>query len=682
MSETLLLEAPVVRQKPLWRRWKWIGLALFLAALLFQQWLPDGIRILCYLVGTIVIFNLLFLLFRRLRNRAFWRVRHRLLGAFVFVGLIPILLVAGILYIGGEILAGQLASNYVRSAISDFHHQVSWINVEIGGELKSPDQFEPLAVASFRRHASQFPHLYGRLARRVSGGRFQTLLRYDPSGFGRALEPYNAELWIGQDGVFEGFLRKGRGLYTTSLHPVPGAVDLYLDVTAPIDEELAQRLISEKSIYLTNLGAGNTTIRSHGGTVNINVEAQGEKPRVVEKETELAGILERRKSDPRPMVSWGAFLEGRDFETGKPETGGILLIQVPYEVLYRTYLAGNEDLGRVLLIVMGILCGMFVMAEIVSLVIGISISRKITQSVHDMYQGLLALKKGDLQHRIPVRRNDQLGLLAHSFNQMTGSITRLLEEVSEKKRLEQELEIAREVQATLFPKHLPRPRGLAVFGGCEPARVVSGDYYDFILESDSHLHIIVGDISGKGISAALLMANLQAAIRNQLMAFKQDGSAQMDTTLACVMSELNHQVYLNSPSEKYATLFASLYDAETRRLFYCNAGHLAPILLDNGHVERLDAGGTVLGLFPTAEYSSQCVELRPGALLAIFTDGITEAVNDRDEEFGEERLIQSLREERWQVPEAIYQSVIARVKDWQGNLKQHDDITLIVAKSD
>ena len=117
-----------------------------------------------------------------------------------------------------------------------------------------------------------------------------------------------------------------------------------------------------------------------------------------------------------------------------------------------------------------ILAGMFLVAEIVSLIIGFTISRRITRSVHDVYQGILALQKGDLSHRIPVRRNDQLGLLAHSFNHMSASIERLLEEVVEKKRLEQELEIAREVQATLFPKQLPHPPGMAIFGGCKAAQ--------------------------------------------------------------------------------------------------------------------------------------------------------------------------------------------------------------------
>ena len=146
---------------------------------------------------------------------------------------------------------------------------------------------------------------------------------------------------------------------------------------------------------------------------------------------------------------------------------------------------------------------------------------------------------------------------------MSVSITRLLEEVSEKKRLEQELEIAREVQATLLPKQLPHPRGLAIYGGCEPARVVSGDYYDFLVEDEARLHIVCGDISGKGISAALLMANLQASMRNQLLTLKQGSENDFGPRLAAMMEQLNEQIYANSPSAKYVTLFVGRYDAES-----------------------------------------------------------------------------------------------------------------------
>jgi phosphoserine phosphatase RsbU/P len=139
-------------------------------------------------------------------------------------------------------------------------------------------------------------------------------------------------------------------------------------------------------------------------------------------------------------------------------------------------------------------------------------------------------------------------------------------------------------------------------------------------------------------------------------------------------------VFSNSPSGKYATLFAARYDAENRQLCYCNAGHLPPIVISNGKTTRLESGGTVLGLFETVSYSAASVTLDPGSLVAVYTDGVTEAVNAADEEFGEERLLDALRGSRDTSSEGIYREVTSRVRDWQGGLKQHDDITLIVAR--
>jgi sigma-B regulation protein RsbU (phosphoserine phosphatase) len=380
------------------------------------------------------------------------------------------------------------------------------------------------------------------------------------------------------------------------------------------------------------------------------------------------------------MISWYFALKGKYYESGKDDNLCTVPLRTPWEVVFKTYMVLDDGLGPVLVTFFYVLVGLFVVVELISLVIGGTINRHITRSIHDVYQGVLALQKGDLQHKIPVRKHDQFGLLAHSFNQMTGSISRLLEEVVEKKRLEKELEIAREVQATLFPKQLPHPPGMSIFGGCKPARMVSGDYYDFIVEDETHLDIVVGDISGKGISAALLMANLQAAMRSQLLSIKHDNPDSIAQSLANIMGQLNQQIYLNSPPEKYATLFLSRYDANSHRLWYCNAGHLPPIVLTPKGAQALEPTGTVIGLLPNASYEAKSMELIPGTLLAIFTDGVTEALNKADEEFGENQLLTALQQSRMHAPEAIWDHVMSRVGDWQSDLPQYDDITLIVAK--
>ncbi len=203
----------------------------------------------------------------------------------------------------------------------------------------------------------------------------------------------------------------------------------------------------------------------------------------------------------------------------------------------------------------------------------------------------------DFSHRVRVLNRDQLGSLGESFNEMTSSISEAIEGQRERQRLENEVEIAREVQQQLFPHTIPSLPGLELAAICRPARVVSGDYYDFIPLDGSRVGIALADISGKGIFAALLMASLQAALRSTASLEGRAGSAE-------IVSRLNKHLFRNTTDDRYATLFYAVYDSEAKTLTYTNAGHLAPIFIEGGGTVRaLDQGGTVVGMF---EESSVC----------------------------------------------------------------------------
>jgi sigma-B regulation protein RsbU (phosphoserine phosphatase) len=689
MERQLLLPPDKSPKKRFWKAWKWIGLLIFAAVLLLSRWLPGPLVAAGYLYGIGVIANLLFYGFRYLKDRLFWRVRNRIIGSFIFIGIIPIVLLLAVVFLSAYLLAAQLAGRYLETSLREIEHQITGINEELAGLIGDGDlksSFPAIASRIRLTHAGHFPGLAARLLRRHPDGSFEIISEHDPRNTLKDPKVYPGDQWLAGGTSYSGLIRQGETALMTSLGPVPGSPGLYLEVSAPLDNSVEERLQREKSIYFSLLGVGksNVTVSNRGMRITLDDPESGATSKAQQPDQQIvvqySALQARRQDDTRPMVSWGVALNCRDYETGREEYAGIAALHVPVKTIYDTSFGPGKTQGKFIVVAIYSLAGMFLFAELVALLIGFTINRRITRSVHDLYQGTLALQQGNLQHTIPVRRKDQLGLLAHSFNQMSVSISRLLEEVSEKKRLEQELEIAREVQATLFPKQLPHPRGMALFGGCEPARVVSGDYYDFIVEDESHLDIVVADISGKGISAALLMANLQAAMRSQLLAAKHEDPENIARSLAGVVAHLNQQIYINSPSEKYATLFLSRYDAGSRRLWYCNAGHLPPILLSAQGTQLLEATGTVIGLLPDASYKAGFIELTPGSVLAIFTDGITEAVNQADEEFGEERLLEALRESRQATPEEIYRFVISRVRDWQGNLPQHDDITLIVAK--
>jgi sigma-B regulation protein RsbU (phosphoserine phosphatase) len=288
---------------------------------------------------------------------------------------------------------------------------------------------------------------------------------------------------------------------------------------------------------------------------------------------------------------------------------------------------------------------------------------------------------------------------------MTTSIENLVREQKEKQRLEGELAIAQEVQAQLYPKLITQLETLEVHGFCRPARTVSGDYYDFLALNSDRLMLAVGDISGKGISAALLMATIHSAVRaysiEDVPALRElalrepaavgaaGGSGLMlaselrgaEASPAALLTLLNHQLYESTPDAKYATLFLGIYDGATRRFMYANGGHLPPILIsEDGSSQLLSCGGTVVGLFDNLSFPEATVQLRPGDVLVAYSDGVTEPESDYGE-FGEERLIQLVRENRHLPLERITEIVIAAVADWIGDNEQPDDVTLVLARA-
>ena len=332
----------------------------------------------------------------------------------------------------------------------------------------------------------------------------------------------------------------------------------------------------------------------------------------------------------------------------------------------------------------------FAIIELLALIVGTKLTRSITAAVDQIYEGTKHVNRADFSHRITVQSTDQLATLANSFNSMTTSIEKLVLEQKEKQRLEGELAIAQEVQAQLYPKLITQLETLEVHGFCRPARTVSGDYYDFVSLNSDRLMLAVGDISGKGISAALLMATIHSAVRaysiedvpvlrepmlyepaavgavgrSEVMLASESRGA--DASPATLLSLLNHQLYESTPAAKYATLLLGIYDGATRRLTYANGGHLQPILIsEDGSAQMLDCGGTVVGLFDNLSFPEATVRLRPGDVLVTYSDGVTEPENDYGE-FGEERLIQLVRENRHLPLERITEIVVAAVADWIG----------------
>jgi sigma-B regulation protein RsbU (phosphoserine phosphatase) len=261
--------------------------------------------------------------------------------------------------------------------------------------------------------------------------------------------------------------------------------------------------------------------------------------------------------------------------------------------------------------------------------------------------------------------------LAQEVARLTTAIGR---EMAQRERLNRELEIAQEVQQHLFPQRFPTVPGLDYCGRCRPAREVGGDYYDFLELSEGRLGIAIGDVSGKGIGAALMMAGLEASLR---------GQALVGQDLSKLMTRVNTLIYEASSANHYASLFYAEYDPRSRYLSYVNAGHNAPLILRKAaascQILRLETGGPVIGLLRQG-YQQEQVLLIPGDLVLLFTDGVPESMNSREEEWGEVRLIEFVKTCHGLPAFEVMKRILTAAEAFAAGAPQHDDMTLVVLR--
>ena len=268
--------------------------------------------------------------------------------------------------------------------------------------------------------------------------------------------------------------------------------------------------------------------------------------------------------------------------------------------------------------------------------------------------------------------NDQrlLSIIAgQSANVIENS--RLFEEEKKFLQIQQELQVAKEIQKNLLPQEIPSIKGYNTYAINIPAQEVGGDYYDFIKISDFKTAVALGDVSGKGLSAAMLMANLQATLRGQLLF--------CDCSKDCI-KRANNLLFKSTDTSKFVTLFFGILDTEKHTLTYCNAGHNEPLLIKNGKITKLDKGGLLLSCFEYSDYDEEEIIFEKGSTLVIFSDGITEAMNEAEEEYGDERLEKILLDNIKESSQEIIKNIITDVKLHVGDNAQSDDITIMIIK--
>jgi sigma-B regulation protein RsbU (phosphoserine phosphatase) len=385
---------------------------------------------------------------------------------------------------------------------------------------------------------------------------------------------------------------------------------------------------------------------------------------------------------------WPIFKPVTEWRTGESRQNEALRVDPSFIQPARIYqrvqqFKSSGEIGNAVVLGLTVLIAFFLLIALAAVTYAVVLTRSITGAVHHLYQGTIKIEAGDLDHEIPITGQDQLGGLSRSFNRMTGSIRELLRVSAEKQRLDQEMKIAAAVQSRLFPRSIPKSEKLDIAKGvCIPARSVSGDYYDLLDVAPGLIGVAVADVCGKGVSAALMMANLQANLRGQALSPRD---ADNYNPARLIVERVNQQVTGSMIDAGFITFFYAEFDERRSTLRYANAGHNPPLLLRGGtndgeSVRRLDVGGTVLGIFCDAEFDEEEIQLESGDTLVAFTDGVIEARNLLGEEFGEDRLTQVLLENSRLPAAGIESRILRAVEDWTADAEQEDDLTLVILK--
>jgi phosphoserine phosphatase RsbU/P len=624
-----------------------VVLAIYMVASYFKA---PGLTVLKLIVSIVGLWTAIRVA-RSVVTQMLWALRNRLIVAYFFIALVPIILITALVGLGGILVGGQLS---VYLVTSELERRTNALRSSVEFVARGP-QSRPDAVANFAQFLqTRFPGIQIL----VSDGR-SSISAPRPGLEPPANWPDGSGLVV-RDHLLYGWahvVREGRSVM--ALFPVTRD---FLGEMAPDIGESTVLVVSE-----------NRTLVHHSEPNPERPSHNRLPPPVNLVDREIWWMV------PLPVAMWD--------RPGTVNDDVWFTIRTRPSAVLRTVMTQKVDFANELIPALFFTVAiLFLIAEIIALLIGVSLTRTITGAVHDLYEGTTQIARGDFSHRIPLHGNDQLTALSLSFNNMAENMQRLLAVEKERERLQAELEIAREVQNQLYPRVMPQLPSLCLTAVCDPARMVSGDYYDYQQLDGERVAIAIGDVAGKGISAALLMATVQSSFRTQLRgsigvaaAAGRQAAVSIVSTSA-VVSHLNQQLHADTSPEKYATFLLGIYDQATSTLTYTNAGHLPPILVRDGKAERLEVNGMVVGAFPFAKYDESKITLLSGDLLLFFTDGVSEPENEYGEMFGEDRLTDFVVKNAHLEDDEIIRIVASAVHQWTGSDELQDDMTLLLVR--
>ncbi len=604
----------------------------------------------------------------RNRRRLLWRVRRKLILSYLFLGVIPVVLVITFALAGGVVLYDNVAAYLFRqgfdAAIADVHEIAETAAIEIGATPSAA------GAALANRYASahaRYPGLSMAVVPGSAPGGGRSVLTAGP--WAHAPAPRDLPAWVMSAHGFSGALaiaasgaNGATGAERLLIRAVVPAADgrAWIVVDLPCDEAVARGIEAR-----TGTRMGSLTVSAGGASTTSTASSSGSP-----------------QTTGAPFQRTVAFMQTTAWDTGQPAQV-VVSLQAPLGQLYqRMALVESAQLGsaanRGLVLFLIVLASFFAIIQGSALVMGGALARSITYAVHELFIGTERVRQGDFTHRIRVDSQDQLGDLAESFNRMSGSIEHLLHVQREKQRLDDELRIAREIQHSLLPVQPPQIAGLSIADLCEPAREVGGDYYDFFLLGPRQLGVLVADVSGKGTSAALYMAELKGLML---------ATSQTERSPRRLLITVNRLLAEHLDNRSFITATYAVIDLEAMTLTSARAGHTPMLVVSGGVSEVVVPSGMVLGLrLPgSAERFDTLLEehvrpVRDGDVIALYTDGITEAMNEEGDLFGEPAFGDVLAGVSHLDAAGIRERVVRDVRAFVGEAEPHDDMTMVVIK--
>ena len=670
----------------------------------------------------------------RLKRKLLWRVRRRLIITYLFIGLTPVVLLLALGALAATGGSSQAMVRVVTVEIEATERQALESARTLAGALARlpPNTSEREAQAWLEERAALLraalpgariyawrggeaanPHFSGDgLPAVLASADLSEEARGVGTGASDGRETLPA--WLGGHKEWSGFafLPPAEGSKTAfgspSVRALARAGGATVLVAVPVSRALVARYRENTGVNVRPFFIGGRIEEERRGGVQVRVGEDAERDETARSRATAFDALDMSRDQfgeylpelngfnfPCPV-----FLQATDWVTGERKAHWAFVVDWSWSEGGKQFW-NNLVMGQTFWQLLYVLALIFLILEILALLSAGWMTRAVTGTVHKLYRATESVKRGDFSHRIRTRSRDQLGELALAFNDMSANIEALLAERVGHERLKREVEIAHEVQAQLFPRSTPALRSATVAGECRAALGVAGDYYDFIEVAPGLVALTLGDVSGKGLSASLVMSNLQATLRAQvsIIAERLQVAAPAhavqalempcgvtETDNGCLVSRMteriNEQLCRSTDANRFATLFLALYDDAAHSLRYTNAGHNAPVLVRaDGTIERLWAGGTVLGAFDGVPFEEGQATLDEGDLLIIYSDGITEAQNATGEEYGEQRLADLAAARRAETVENIRQDIFNEIDRWTGQADRGDDQTLVILKA-